>query len=112
MFTKIKERLTKAVSWFDDLLFYEEPEDNTYCIPCTWTFSGRVYVSAPDVESAKVYVQTHKITPELEECLCYNTTPDTNHPILCICGNCNKEYVVSPLHNPLHCPHCGNGGDM
>ena len=53
MFSKIKECLTKAVSWFDDLLFYEEPEDNTYCIPCTWTFSGRVYVSAPDVESQR-----------------------------------------------------------
>lgn len=112
MFKKIKECFAVTIARLKDFLFCEEPEDNTYCIHCTWTFSGRVYVHAPDVESAKVYVQTHKITPELEECLCYSTTPDINQPILCICGNCNKEYVVSSPHNPMHCPHCGNGGDV
>lgn len=112
MFAKIKKYLTKAVDRLNNILFCEESENNTYCIPCTWTFSGRVYVTAPDVESAKVYVQTHKITPELEECLCYKTSPNINQPILCICGKCGKEYIVSPMHNPLYCPYCRNGGDV
>ncbi len=110
MIEKIKSVFHKMCEVVNILLYIEEqPENNTYCIPCIWQYSGKVSVEAPDFESAKAYVHTHKITPELEDCLCYSTIPDTEHPVLCICGKCDMEYVVSAIHNPEFCPHCGNG---
>lgn len=112
MLRTIKKYFEKLSDWVESTLFCEETTGNTYCFPCTWTISGRVYVSAPDVEIAKSYVKTQKIAPVMEECLSYRAIADIDHPILCICGNCDKEYVVSPLHNPVHCPYCGNGGEV
>ena len=104
--------IKKAINLFYDWLFEEEPERNTYCIPCRWEVAGHVYVTASNLENAKVYVKSHPVAPELEECTCYRMIADINHPILCTCGNCGEEYVVSTLHNPKACPKCGNGGEL
>ena len=107
MFEKIKSAMD-TVSTF---LFGKINDDNTYCIPCKWIIQGKVYVEAPDVETAKAYVKTHKINPEFEDCVCFNTKPDTEGLILCTCGGCGAEYVISPKHNPHVCPSCGFGGE-
>ncbi len=112
MFERISKFFFDIVQWLKDAIVITEPEENTYCIPCTWTLSGSVYVTAPDIESAKAYVHTHRITPEIEDCMCYEAIPETEHPILCKCGYCSREYVVSPIHNPYECPYCGNGGEI
>lgn len=107
MFGKIK----KAVNLFLKWLFVEENTNNIYCIPCKWEISGHVYVSASNLENAKVYVKTHPVVPVLEENMCYEMLADTTHPVLCTCGNCGTEYVVSTIHNPKVCPKCGNGNE-
>ena len=110
MFAKIKAKISQIVNWTEQFLLGEEVAANTYCIPCTWVITGRVYINAPNAELAKAYVRTQKINPDLENCYCYNIKPDIKHPILCECGNCGGEYVISEYHSPKVCPHCGNGG--
>lgn len=107
MFEKIKKLFHRFWNW----LFYIPEKDNMYCIPCKWVFAGHVYIDAPNVETAKAYVRAHNIPPELEECVCYSMVADVNHPVLCTCGNCGTEYVVSAIHNPQMCPKCGNGSE-
>ena len=102
----------KAFNRFCNYFLEEEPEKNLYCIPCKWEVTGNVYISAPSIEAAKVYVKSHPIPPELEECVCYRMIADTEHPILCTCGNCGEDYVISEIHNMKVCPKCGNGGDL
>lgn len=108
MLNALKKAYNRFCNWF----FAEESEKNLYCIPCKWVVAGHVYVSAANIEAAKVYVKSHPVAPELEDCICYRMIADTNHPVLCTCGNCGEEYVVSEIHNPKMCPKCGNGGDF
>ena len=112
MFKALKAKLTSVITSIENFLF--EPEDvrNTYCIPCTWVITGKVYIDAPSPELAKAYARTQKINPDLEDCYCLNMKPDTEHPILCECGNCGNEYIISKYHIHPKCPHCGNGGEV
>lgn len=112
MFKFLKAKLDSVIKVIDDFLF--EPEDvrNTYCIPCTWVITGKVYVDAPNADLAKAYVRTQKINPDLEDCYCLNMKPDTDHPFLCECGNCGKEYIISKYHIHPRCPYCENGGEL
>jgi len=109
MFESLKKAFTSAVKAVERYMF--EPEDvrNTYCIPCTWVITGKVYVNAPNAELAKVYLRTNKVNPDLEDCYCLNINPDTDHPFLCECGKCGREYIISKYHIPPVCPYCESG---
>lgn len=106
MLKKLKELANRIYTFFGG----KEDMWNTYCIPCIWTFSEKVYVDAPNFEEAKMYVKNHIVDSVLEDCICYNFKPNLKHSIICVCGNCGEEYMLSPMHNPPICPHCGNGG--
>ena len=111
MFGKIKDKISSFIKVLKDAVFAFEEVTNVYCIPCTWTISGNVYVEAQSADLAKAYVRTQKITPDIEECYCLNIKPDTEHPILCSCGNCGNEYIVSNFNIHPKCPHCEIGGE-
>lgn len=112
MFKNLKTKVTSAIKAFDNLLFGPETTGNTYCIPCKWVITGRVYIDAPNADVAKAYVRTQKINPDLEDCYCLNIKPDTEHPILCQCGNCGNEYIISKYQTNPTCPYCENGGEI
>lgn len=112
MFELIKTKITSIKKSIENILFGTEDVRNTYCIPCTWVITGKVYVDAPNADLAKAYVRTQKINPDLEDCYCLNMKPDTEHPFLCECGNCGKEYIISKYHIHPRCPHCQNGGEL
>lgn len=112
MFKVLKTKLNSVMNAIKNLLYEPEDARNTYCIPCTWVITGRVYVNAPNAELAKAYVRTQRIHPDMEECYCINIEPDTERPILCECGNCGREYIVSRFNTSPKCPHCGNGGNF
>ena len=103
------DRIKSAMTVFSDLIFGDLRADNTYCIPCEWVIRGKVYVNAPDFETAKAYLKTHRVSAEYEDAVCFNTNPDTEGLILCMCGNCGEEYMISSKHNPNNCPRCGHG---
>ena len=112
MFEFIKTKLTALIKAIEDYLFETEITGNTYCIPCTWVITGRVYVKAPNAELAKTYAKTQKINPDLEDYYCFNMNPDTEHPILCECGKCGNDYIISKYNTNPKCPHCENGGEF
>ena len=112
MFELIKTKITSIKKSIENILFGTEDVRNTYCIPCAWVITGKVYVDAPNADLAKAYVRTQKINPDLEDCYCLNMKPDTEHPFLCECGNCGKEYIISKYHIHPRCPHCQNGGEL
>ena len=111
MLKNSKAKFYSFIQSVKNVLFGTEDVTNTYCIPCTWTISGNVYVEAQSADLAKAYVRTQKITPDIEECYCLNIKPDTEHPILCSCGNCGNEYIVSKFNIHPKCPHCEIGGE-
>ena len=106
MLKTLKAKFESLMQTLENALFGTDETTNTYCIPCTWTITGKVYVEAPNADLAKAYVRTQKITPDMEECYCLNMAPDTEHPILCECGNCGNEYIVSAFGGNLGCPYC------
>lgn len=112
MFELVKTKITSIKKSIEIFLFGTEDVRNTYCIPCTWVITGKVYVDAPNADLAKAYVRTQKINPDLEDCYCLNMKPDTDHPFLCECGNCGKEYIISKYHIHPRCPYCENGGEL
>ncbi len=112
MMKYLKAKFNSFIRHIENFLFETEDVRNTYCIPCTWVITGNVYVDAPSPELAKAYVRTQKINPDLEDCYCLNMKPDTEHPILCECGNCGKEYIISKYHIHPKCPHCETGGEL
>ena len=112
MLNKIKEQILSAMNRHRNFFFKPKIARNTYCIPCTWVYTGRVYVCAPNSELAKAYVQSAKIEPDLDECCSIQIKPDIEHPILCRCGKCGKEYIVSKYRTSNKCQYCGNGGDL
>ena len=109
MLERIIEKFNSMLGLIEKALFGYDDSNNTYCIPCTWTITGKVYVKAPNADVAKAYLRTERINPDIEDCYCLNVSPDTEHPILCQCGNCGNEYVISKIHIPLKCPYCENG---
>ena len=108
MIKSIKSIFGSFVRTFENVFTKTGTVTNTYCIPCTWTIQGKVYIEAQSADLAKTYVRTHEITPDMEECYCLNINPDTEHPILCKCGSCGNEYVVSRFHIHPKCPYCEN----
>lgn len=112
MLNKIKEQILSAMNRHRNFFFKPKIARNTYCIPCTWVYTGRVYICAPNSELAKAYVQSAKIEPDLDECCSIQIKPDIEHPILCRCGKCGKEYIVSKYRTSNKCQYCGNGGDL
>lgn len=111
MLKKLKAKFDSFMQTLENVLFGTEEVTNTYCIPCTWTITGKVYIEAPNADLAKAYVRTQKINPDMEDCYCLKINPDTEHPILCTCGNCGNEYIVSKFHIHPRCPYCENGGE-
>lgn len=110
MFVKIKAFISKTIATLDSVLFGEPACANTYRFPCKWVITGGVDIEAMDYEQAKAYMRSHKVTPELEDCICLNISPDVKNPVICICGCCKTPYIVS-TDNPIEvCPCCGNGG--
>ena len=112
MLNEIKEQILSAMNRHRNFFFKPKIARNTYCIPCTWVYTGRVYICAPNSELAKAYVQSAKIEPDLDECCSIQIKPDIEHPILCRCGKCGKEYIVSKYRTSNKCQYCGNGGDL
>lgn len=112
MLNEIKEQILSAMNNVRSFFFKPKIARNTYCIPCTWVYTGRVYVCAPNSEVAKAYVQSAKIEPDFDECCSIQIKPDIEHPILCRCGKCGKEYIVSKYRTSNKCQYCGNGGDL
>lgn len=112
MLNEIKEQMLSARNRLINFFFKPKITRNTYCIPCTWVYTGRVYVCAPNSELAKAYVQGAKIEPDLDECCSIQIKPDIEHLILCRCGKCGKEYIVSKYRTSNKCQYCGNGGDL
>lgn len=112
MLNEIKEQMLSARNRLINFFFKPKITRNTYCIPCTWVYTGRVYVCAPNSELAKAYVQSAKIEPDLDECCSIQIKPDIEHPILCRCGKYGKEYIVSKYRTSNKCQYCGNGGDL
>lgn len=110
MLNFIKTKISSLINAVENFMFDREPECNTYCIPCTWVIKGKTYIDAPNADVAKAYARTQKIYPDLEDCYCSNMKPDTEHPILCECGYCGNEYIISKYHTPNECPFCKNGG--
>lgn len=111
MFNTIKARWQSLWRSLENFMFESEAECNTYCIPCTWVIKGRAYIDAPSAEVAKAYARTQKIYPDIEECYCSNMEPDTEHPILCECGNCGNEYIISKYNLHPKCPFYESGGE-
>lgn len=105
------EKIKKLWNAVEHRMFGVVSEPNIYSIPCQWVISGSVQVEADNIEAAKAYVRMHKVAPVLENCICCNFKADTEQPMLCECGCCGREYIVSSLHNPSVCPYCGNGGE-
>lgn len=109
MLERIKTNFAHFIQSVKDFIYEPEAARNTYCIPCTWTYKGMVYVEAPNEELAKAYVKTQKFNPDFQNCRCSDMEADTEHPIICECGNCGNEYIVSAYHIPKNCPYCGTG---
>lgn len=109
MLENIKNKIRLLIQNVRSFIYESEGMRNTYCIPCTWTFKGMVYVEAPNEELAKAYVKARKINPDIQNCTYSKMDPDTEHPIICECGNCGNEYIVSAYHIPKSCPYCGTG---
>ena len=112
MLKVFRAKFNSFMQTLGDIFIGREEVTNTYCIPCTWTITGKVYIEAPNADLAKAYVRTQKINPDMEDCYCFNISPDVEHPIVCQCGNCGNEYIISSTGDGFGCPYCENGDDM
>lgn len=68
MLKNLKAKFDSFMQTVENILFGTEEITNTYCIPCTWTITGKVYIEAPNADLAKAYARTQKINPDMEDC--------------------------------------------